>query len=179
MKQDTYYCNVCGAMLSGGKSDGENMWCSKCRGDKEKEENRNYTPDTVYLVCKWYAEGMDIKDIALMLKRSEENVRRALDIGSKDPSITAKYMRYLIPKPPGYHKRKASKGKPAPIYNVYDKMYKRYLIKGATAEECAKEMGVSVKVFHIRKRTSEQHSDWSRWFIYRVKEDDVDAQQDV
>ncbi len=91
MKQDTLYCNICGVKLQGGKSDGENMWCSKCRGDVCKEQNRKYTSDTVYLVCKWHAEGMSVKDIALLLKRSEENVQRALDEGSKDPRIAAKY----------------------------------------------------------------------------------------
>ncbi|PWL46846.1 MAG: hypothetical protein DBY45_01890 [Clostridiales bacterium] len=40
--------------------------------------NRPYTDDTVYLVHKWYREGMDSKEIGDLLMRSEGNVRQAL-----------------------------------------------------------------------------------------------------
>lgn len=70
--------------------------CSKCRWEannrKRKRKrpyhkrqpelkpdlNRPYTDDTIYLVHKWHREGMDSKEIADLLMRSEENVRRAL-----------------------------------------------------------------------------------------------------
>lgn len=68
--------------------------CSKCRWEannrkrKRKREyrkrepapgpNRPYTDDTIYLIHKWHKEGMDSKEIADLLMRSEENVRRAL-----------------------------------------------------------------------------------------------------
>lgn len=43
--------------------------------------NRIFTKDTVFLVCKWYGEGMSVKRIADVLKRSEENVHLALKKG--------------------------------------------------------------------------------------------------
>ena len=68
--------------------------CSKCRWEannrkrKRKREyrkrepapgpNRPYTDDTIYLIHKWYREGMDSKEIGKLLMRSEENVRQAL-----------------------------------------------------------------------------------------------------
>ena len=68
--------------------------CSKCRWEannrkrKRKREyrkrepapgpNRPYTADTIYLIHKWYREGMDSKEIGKLLMRSEENVRQAL-----------------------------------------------------------------------------------------------------
>ena len=70
--------------------------CSKCRQEannrKRKRKrpyhkrqpelkpdlNRPYTDDTIYLVHKWHREGMDSKEIAELLMRSEENVRQAL-----------------------------------------------------------------------------------------------------
>ena len=148
VKQGEYYCNICGTKLQGGKSDGENMWCSKCRGDVCKEQNRKYTSDTVYLVCKWHAEGMSVKDIALLLKRSKENVQRALDEGSKDPRIAAKYTPYLIPKTTKQQKRPITpetgqpqkQYTPPKLYSVYDKINKRYVIQGATTAECAQAL---------------------------------------
>lgn len=167
MKKDTFYCNICGAAFSGGGSSGANMWCPRCYNTHTDAQNRVYTRDTVYLICKWHAEGMTVKEIALLLSRSEDNVQQALLIGSKKPGIAAKYMQYFIPR------AKKAKPRKGQLYNVYDRINKKYLITNATAEECAHAMGVSTQVFHIRKRTCEQHSDWSQWFIYRSE--DIDA----
>lgn len=49
--------------------------------DKIDIRERPYTKDTVFLVCKWYGEGMTVKALASLLQRSEENVRKALEIG--------------------------------------------------------------------------------------------------
>lgn len=182
MKQGEYYCNICGTKLQGGKSDGENMWCSKCRGDASKEQNRKYTSDTVYLVCKWHAEGMSVKDIALLLKRSEENVQRALDEGSKDPRIAAKYTPYLIPKPPGKQKhhvkttpeqpKKQKHPKPPKRYNVYDKIDKQYIIKNGTTYECAQALGITTQSFYYHKNICASCPQRTRYFIQRAEDTD-------
>lgn len=184
MKKDTYYCNICGTPLEGGKSDSENMWCRNCRQQKAKAHDRVYTCDTVYLVCKWHAEGMSVKDIALLLGRSEKNVQQALDIGSKDPRIAAKYVTYLLPKPQKYHKRQPPQNgrppkqhKPPKLYSVYDKINKRYIIQGAATSECAQAMGITAHAFYYLKRMSEIHSERSQWFIHRAE--DIDARQNI
>lgn len=44
-----------------------------------QDRNRPYTRDTVYLVHKWYREGMKVQEIAELLNRSVENVQAALE----------------------------------------------------------------------------------------------------
>ena len=44
-----------------------------------QDRNRPYPRDTVYLVHKWYREGMKVKEIAELLNRSVENVQEALE----------------------------------------------------------------------------------------------------
>lgn len=184
MKQDTLYCNICGAKIKGGESTASKMWCSRCYGERRNALDRIYTRDTVYLVCKWHAEGMSVKDIAILLGRSEENIQQALDIGSKNPNIAAKYMQYLIPKPQKYYKcqpteksKPPKQYKPPKLYSVYDKINKRYIIQGATTSECAKAMGITDQAFYYQKRISEIHSERSPWFIHRTE--DINAKQGI
>lgn len=51
--------------------------------DKTAAYERPYTRDTVFLVCKWYSEGMTVKKLSSLLQRSENNIRKALKIGGK------------------------------------------------------------------------------------------------
>lgn len=74
----TISCNVCGKPF---ERSFEQIVCPECEKDREKSLNRIFTKDTVFLVCKWYGEGMSIKRIANVLKRNEENVRLALKKG--------------------------------------------------------------------------------------------------
>lgn len=55
--------------------------CPDCSKNKGSSLERPYTRDTVFLVCKWYSEGMTVKKIASLLSQSEENIRKALEIG--------------------------------------------------------------------------------------------------
>lgn len=75
------YCNICGIELKPlpNKARAYSIMCEKCRNDIPAQLNRPYTKDTAFLIRKWYSEGMSVKKIADVLKRSEENVRLALD----------------------------------------------------------------------------------------------------
>lgn len=74
-------CNVCGKKFM-HKSDTLPV-CPDCYGNKHKSLNRIFTKDTVFLVCKWYDEGMSIEKIAEILSRSESNIIKALKEGGK------------------------------------------------------------------------------------------------
>lgn len=182
VKQETLYCNICGAKIKGGESTASKMWCSRCYGERRNALDRIYTRDTVYLVCKRHAEGMSVKDIALLLKRSEENVQRALDEGSKDPRIAAKYTPYLIPKPPGKQKHhvktapeqptKQKHPKPPKRYNVYDKIDKQYIIKNGTTYECAQALGITTQSFYYHKNICVTCPQRTRYFIQCAEDTD-------
>lgn len=78
-------CYVCGesSIFEGTMSTNKrlNYMCPDCKDSKSKQLNRIFTKDTVFLVCKWYNEGMTIPKIAEVLKRSPHNVRLALEQG--------------------------------------------------------------------------------------------------
>jgi len=76
-------CNVCGKTFTKPASSGA-INCPTCQRDKRKGLERPYTRDTVFLVCKWYDEGMTVKRLAACLQRSEDNIRKALKLGGKD-----------------------------------------------------------------------------------------------
>ena len=88
-------CEICGAEVISHSP--RRKYCGRCqievrhsydnarywrRVDAEKNIRRNpdreFTEDTVFLVKKWYKEGMSIKDIADVLSRSRESVIKAL-----------------------------------------------------------------------------------------------------
>ena len=88
-------CEICGAEVTSHSP--RRKYCDRCqievrhrydnarywrRVDAEKNIRRNpdreFTEDTVFLVKKWYKEGMSIKDIADVLSRSRESVIKAL-----------------------------------------------------------------------------------------------------
>lgn len=75
-------CYICGNKRKVNRTTGLECYiCPDCKGNKEKQMNRIFTKDTVFLICKWYKEGMSPKNIASVLKRSEDNVRLALKKG--------------------------------------------------------------------------------------------------
>lgn len=76
----TAICASCGKRFSIPYSSGT-INCPDCSKNKGSSLERPYTRDTVFLVCKWYSEGMTVKKIASLLSRSEENIRKALEIG--------------------------------------------------------------------------------------------------
>lgn len=76
-------CNVCGKTFKKRASSGA-INCPACQRDKRKGRERPYMWDTVFLICKWYDEGMTVKRIAACMDRSEANVRKALKLGGKD-----------------------------------------------------------------------------------------------
>lgn len=76
----TVVCASCGKKFSIPYSSGT-INCHDCSKNKGSSLERPYTRDTVFLVCKWYSEGMTVKKIASLLSRSEENIRKALEIG--------------------------------------------------------------------------------------------------
>lgn len=49
------------------------------RLEKSPSKNREFTPDTVYLIHKWSTEGWSTKEIAYILARSMQSVQKALD----------------------------------------------------------------------------------------------------
>lgn len=73
-------CNTCGRVFKLPYSGGA-INCPECTRDKKKQFERIYTKDTVFLVCKWYGEGMTVKKLAGLLNRSENNIRKALERG--------------------------------------------------------------------------------------------------
>lgn len=73
-------CNTCGRAFESAYSGGA-INCPECTRDKKKQFERIYTKDTVFLVCKWYGEGMTVKKLAGLLNRSEDNIRKALERG--------------------------------------------------------------------------------------------------
>lgn len=85
MKKNTYKrvkCNTCGALFMSRLSSGA-INCPACSKNKGSARERPYTVDTVFLVCKWYDEGMTIKRLASLLYRSEDNIRNALKKGGR------------------------------------------------------------------------------------------------
>lgn len=78
----TLTCYVCGNNFDvAHRKSSDAYMCHNCRNDKAKQLNRIFTKDTVFLVCKWYNEGMTIAKIADVLKRSPHNIRLALKQG--------------------------------------------------------------------------------------------------
>lgn len=81
-KQKTVICTSCGKEFTIPYSSGT-ITCPDCAKNKGSSLNRPYTRDTVFLVCKWYDEGMSINGLASLLRRSEDNIRQALKIGGR------------------------------------------------------------------------------------------------
>ncbi len=81
-KQVIETCIICGKEFEKPLRSGS-FSCPNCSGDKSKGFERPFTRDTVFLVCKWYDEGMAVKTIASILQRSENNVREALIKGGR------------------------------------------------------------------------------------------------
>lgn len=89
-KVQTAYCLTCGKAFA--PYNGNHKYCSsKCRPSKQKPvkpvkpkggKNRPYTPDTVWLICKWFGEGLSIGQIMQILGRSRQSVVNALTIGN-------------------------------------------------------------------------------------------------
>lgn len=76
-------CVVCGKTFTKRASSGA-INCPDCQRNKRKGLERPYTRDTVFLVCKWYDEGVTVKRLASLLQRSEDNICKALKLGGKD-----------------------------------------------------------------------------------------------
>ena len=75
-------CNICGKpFMRNSKS--YTIVCPECRGNRHKALNRIFTKDTVFLVCKWYDEGMEIYELAKLLDRSECSIIKALKEGKR------------------------------------------------------------------------------------------------
>lgn len=80
------HCAYCGKMFL--PTNGNNKYCNKKCRDKawarrapkiiKQGPNREFTGQTVYLVYKWYNEGMSVDEIADLLYRSRENILMAL-----------------------------------------------------------------------------------------------------
>lgn len=73
-------CSICGLKFETSYS-GAVIRCSECSKNKAAALERPYTRDTVFLVCKWFGEGTTIPEIAKLLDRSEDNIRKALERG--------------------------------------------------------------------------------------------------
>lgn len=73
-------CCICGREFETSYSGGV-IRCSECSKNKASALERPYTRDTVFLVCKYFSEGMTVKRIAKLLDRSEDNIRKALECG--------------------------------------------------------------------------------------------------
>lgn len=73
-------CSICGRKFETSYSGGV-IRCSECSKNKAAALERPYTRDTVFLVCKYFSEGMTVKRIAKLLDRSEDNIRKALERG--------------------------------------------------------------------------------------------------
>lgn len=90
-KEQTAYCLTCGKEFA--PYNGNHKYCSKpCYPSRQKHltapnpkggKNRPYTPDTVWLICKWFGEGLSVKAIMEILGRSRQSVVNALEIGEK------------------------------------------------------------------------------------------------
>ena len=76
-KKQKYCCSKCRQEANNRKRNRKRSY-HKHQPELKSDPNRPYTRDTVYLVHKWYREGMDSKEIGDLLMRSEENVRQAL-----------------------------------------------------------------------------------------------------
>lgn len=81
-QRKTAVCASCGKKFTIPYSSGT-INCPDCSKSKSSALERPYTRDTVFLVCKWYDEGMTVKKLAALLQRSEDNIRKALKIGGK------------------------------------------------------------------------------------------------
>lgn len=73
-------CCICGREFETSYSGGT-IRCPECSKNRASALERPYTRDTVFLVCKWFSEGMTIPEIASLLDRSEDNIRKALECG--------------------------------------------------------------------------------------------------
>ncbi len=83
----TAFCKTCGKAFA--PINANHLYCCEdCRPSKhvsqrmEHNLNRPFTQDTVFLVCKWYREGMSVKQLAKLLYRSQESIQKALAIGN-------------------------------------------------------------------------------------------------
>lgn len=79
-KRKIIKCCICGREFETSYSGGT-IRCSECSKNKVSALERPYTRDTVFLVCKYFSEGMTVKRIAKLLDRSEDNIRKALERG--------------------------------------------------------------------------------------------------
>lgn len=73
-------CCICSREFETSYSGGV-IRCPECSKNKAAALERPYTRDTVFLVCKWFSEGTTIPEIASLLDRSEDNIRKALERG--------------------------------------------------------------------------------------------------
>lgn len=73
-------CSICGRKFETSYSGGV-IRCPECSQNKAAALERPYTRDTVFLVCKWFGEGYTVEKIAKLLERSEDNIRKALELG--------------------------------------------------------------------------------------------------
>ncbi len=73
-------CSICGLKFETSYSGGV-IRCSECSKNKAAALERPYTRDTVFLVCKWFGEGMTVESIAELLSRSQDNIRKELERG--------------------------------------------------------------------------------------------------
>lgn len=89
-KGQTAYCLTCGKAFA--PYNRKHKYCSKsCYPSTQKQlaapkptrgPNRPYTPDTVWLICKWFGEGLSIEKIMQILDRSRQSVVNALAMGN-------------------------------------------------------------------------------------------------
>ena len=82
-KPKTKICKNCGKPFT--TCNRRKVYCSDaCMGQAYRspkgDKNREFTPLTPYLCQKWRKEGMSVKEIALILHRTPENVRKALRV---------------------------------------------------------------------------------------------------
>lgn len=81
MEYATKTCRQCGKDYLEKRSG--SAFCSPhCRSEykNSKGGNRPFTQDTVYLCQKWQREGLQVRSIAKILRRSPENIMQALEI---------------------------------------------------------------------------------------------------
>lgn len=79
-KRKIIKCYICGREFETSCHGGV-IRCHECSKNKAAALERPYTRDTVFLVCKWFGEGMTIPKIAKLLDRSEDNIHKALERG--------------------------------------------------------------------------------------------------
>lgn len=97
-------CDVCGRLFAPASI--RNTICSsECREEQAfrksaEQQNRPFTPLTVYLVHKYFTEGDSVDEISELLGRSRENVLEALT-RELSPLEEKKLNACLIPRKPG------------------------------------------------------------------------------